>query len=218
MIFTLTKYITHPHINTSYLCILHPYLLLYKGRDFHDFMTYWSIQPNVTVQCFTGTQIPGISGRKFPAEMCNNDKNDNRYPIGLMIYNEQDLEKLIKKFDATMCALAYSDLNYDTVQSLAARVNAAGCKFIQLPPALTQLHSTKKVIAVCATRTGTGKSQTTRYIADYLKRQGKKIAVVRHPMPYDKVLLDQRCQRFEALGDLVKFKCTIEEREVSRLY
>ena len=135
-----------------------------------------------------------------------------------MIYNEQDLEKLIKKFDATMCALAYSDLNYDTVQSLAARVNAAGCKFIQLPPALTQLLSTKKVIAVCATRTGTGKSQTSRYIADYLKRQGKKIAVVRHPMPYDQVLLDQRCQRFEALGDLVKFKCTIEEREVSRLY
>ena len=84
-----------------------------------------------------------------------------------------------------MCALAYSDLHYDTVQSLAARVNAAGCKFIQLPPQLTQLKSTKPVIAICATRTGTGKSQTTRFIADYLKKQGKAIAVVRHPMPYD---------------------------------
>jgi predicted GTPase len=85
-----------------------------------------------------------------------------------------------------MCALAYSDLNYDTVQSLAARVNAAGCKFVQLPPKLTQLVSTTKpVIAICATRTGTGKSQTTRFVADYLKKKGKKIAVIRHPMPYD---------------------------------
>ena len=95
------------------------------GRDFHDFMTYWSIQPDVVVQCFTGTQIPGISGRMYPAEMCNNDKNGNRYPNGLMIYSENDLEKLIEKFEATMCALAYSDLNYDTVQSLAARVNVS---------------------------------------------------------------------------------------------
>jgi predicted GTPase len=84
-----------------------------------------------------------------------------------------------------MCALAYSDLNYDTVQSLAARVNAAGCKFVQLPPKLTQLVSTKPVICICATRTGTGKSQTTRFVADYLKKKGKKIAVIRHPMPYD---------------------------------
>lgn len=100
-------------------------LSAYKGRDFHDFMTYWSLQPNVEVQCFTGTQIPGIVGRAFPAEMCNNDKNGNRYPDGLMIYSETDLEKLIKDFGATMCALAYSDLNYDTVQSLAARVNVS---------------------------------------------------------------------------------------------
>ena len=150
-----------------------------------------------------------------------------------------------------MCALAYSDLNYDTVQSLAARVNAAGCKFIQLPPKLTQLKSTKPVIAVCATRTGTGKSQTTRFIADFLKRQGRKIAVVRHPMPYDQgallyymlliffilnvfllafdsniillfyllaVLLNQRCQRYEVLDDLVKYRCTIEEREEYELH
>lgn len=188
------------------------------GRDFHDFMTYWSIQPNVVVQCFTGTQIPGIAGRLYPAELCHNDKNGNRYPNGLMIYNEQDLEKLIGDFGATMCALAYSDLNYDIVQSLAARVNASGCKFIQLPPALTQLHSTKPIISVCATRTGTGKSQTTRFIADYLKKHGKTVAVVRHPMPYDQVLLNQRCQRYEVLEDLVRYKCTIEEREEYELH
>lgn len=88
-----------------------------------------------------------------------------------------------------MCALAYSDLNYDTVQSLGARVNAAGCKFIQLPPKLTQLKSSKPIVSICATRTGTGKSQTTRFIADYLKKQGKKIAVVRHPMPYDQGMI-----------------------------
>eukprot|EP01083_Nonionella_stella_P052890 140170_1 len=130
-----------------------------------------------------------------------------------MIYNEQDPEKLIGDFGATMCALAYSDLNYDIVQSLAARVNASGCKIIQLPPALTQLHSTKPIISVCATRTGTGKSQTTRFIADYLKKHGKTVAVVRHPMPYDQVLLNQRCQRYEVPEDLVRYKCTIEERE-----
>ncbi|KAL9181338.1 hypothetical protein ACHAXT_010143 [Thalassiosira profunda] len=189
-----------------------------RGRDFHDFMTYWSIQPNVVVQCFTGTQIPGIEGRLFPAEMCRNDLNGNRYPEGLMIYSEQDLEALIERFGATMCALAYSDLNYDTVQSLAARVNAAGCKFVQLPPVLTQLRSTKPLIAVCATRTGTGKSQTTRFIAEHLQKQGKTVAVVRHPMPYDEVLLNQRCQRYEVLADLVKYRCTIEEREEYELH
>ncbi len=88
-------------------------------------MLYWSLQPDIDVKCFTGTQIPGISGRRFPPELCNNDKNGNRYPDGLMIYSENELETLIKDFGATMCALAYSDLNYDTVQSLAARVNVS---------------------------------------------------------------------------------------------
>ncbi|KAL7520840.1 hypothetical protein ACHAWX_005544 [Stephanocyclus meneghinianus] len=119
---------------------------------------------------------------------------------------------------STMCALAYSDLSYDTVQSLASRVNAAGCKFVQLPPKLTQLRSTKPVIAICATRTGTGKSQTTRFVADYLKKKGKTVAVVRHPMPYDAVLMNQRCQRYEVLQDLVKYNCTIEEREEYELH
>lgn len=135
-----------------------------------------------------------------------------------MIYPEDDLEKLVKQFDATTCALAYSDLSYDTVQSLASRVNALGCKFVQLPPSLTALPSSKPVIAICATRTGVGKSQTTRYVADYLKKMGKKIAVVRHPMPYDQVLLKQRCQRYEVVEDMDKYDCTIEEREEYELH
>lgn len=188
------------------------------GRDFHDFMTYWSVKPNTVVKCFTGVQIPGISHRRFPPEMCRNDKNDNLYPDGLMVYPQDEIEDLIKRFDATTCALAYSDLNYDTLQSLAARVNAAGCKFVQLPPALTYIKSIKPVIAICATRTGVGKSQTTRFIADYLKKVGKKIAVVRHPMPYDQVLLRQRCQRYETLEDMDKYDCTIEEREEYELH
>ena len=141
-------------------------------------MTYWSLQPNVSVVCFTSTQIPGIGGRLFPAEMCNNHKNGNRYPNGLMIYDQNELEALIEEHGVTMCALAYSDISYDKVQSLAARVNSKGCKFIQVPPALTQLQSSKPVVSICATRTGTGKSQTTRAIADYLKKMVRQFDVV----------------------------------------
>jgi predicted GTPase len=188
------------------------------GRDFHDFMVYWSTEQDVCVKCFTETQIPGIEYRNFPPEMCQNDKNGNRYREGIQIFPEDQLEDLIERFDVDTCALAYSDLSYDTVQALAARVTAAGASFVQLPPKLTMLPSCKPLIAICATRTGTGKSQTTRFVADYLKKKGKKVAVVRHPMPYDQVLLDQRCQRYEKLEDLVKYKCTIEEREEYELH
>jgi len=135
------------------------------GRDFHDFITYWSVHPNADVKCFTGTQIPGIENRTFPSVMCNNDKNGNKYPDGVRIYPEKSLEQLIERFDANTVALAYSDLKYDTVQSLAARSNTSGCKFVQLPPSATMVESTKPLISVCASRTGVGKSQTTRYIA-----------------------------------------------------
>jgi hypothetical protein len=135
------------------------------GRDFHDFITYWSTAPNADVKCFTGAQIPGIDHRVFPSEMCNNDNNFNKYPNGLKIYPESSLEDLVKRFDADTVALAYSDLSYDIVQSLASRANAAGCKFVQLPPKLTMVESTKPIVSVCASRTGVGKSQTTRYIA-----------------------------------------------------
>lgn len=189
------------------------------GRDFHDFQVYWKARPDVQVVCFTGTQIPGISGRVFPAELCHNDDHDdgnnkNAYPDGINIFDEADMESLIKKFSVDTVALAYSDLRYDTVQSLAARANACGCSFVQLPPKLTMLASSSKpVVAVCASRTGVGKSQTTRAIAKYYRNQGRKVAVVRHPMPYDRDILSQRCQRYETMDDLDRYRCTIEERE-----
>ncbi len=135
------------------------------GRDFHDFITYWSKQPSVEVVCFTAAQIPGIDDRTFPSEMCNNDLNSNRYPNGVKIFPEDKLEELVARFGATTVAMAYSDLSYDTVQSLASRANATGCKFVQLPPHLTMVESSKPVISVCASRTGVGKSQATRYVA-----------------------------------------------------
>jgi len=127
------------------------------GRDFHDAIVYWTKQPNVEVKAFTATQIPGIEGRQFPADMCNNDQNGSRYPDGIPIYAEKSLEEVIESTNTTTCALAYSDLSYDTVQKLAARVNAAGAKFVQLPPHLTMVESTKPVVSVCASRTGVGK-------------------------------------------------------------
>lgn len=135
------------------------------GRDFHDFITYWSKQPNVEVVCFTAAQIPGIDDRTFPSEMCNNDLNNNRYPNGVKIFPEHMIEELVERFGANTVTMAYSDLSYATVQSLASRANAAGCKFVQLPPHLTMVESTKPVISVCASRTGVGKSQATRYVA-----------------------------------------------------
>lgn len=183
------------------------------GRDFHDFQVYWSGLPDVEVVCFTGTQIPGITGRLFPPELCNNAHNKNSYPKGIEIFDEANMESLIETYKVDTVALAYSDLPYDTVQSLAAQANACGCKFVQLPPKLTMLTSTKPVIAVCASRTGVGKSQTTRYISKYYKGKGYTVAVVRHPMPYDKDILSQRCQRYQTIEDLDKYYCTIEERE-----
>ena len=183
------------------------------GRDFHDFITYWSKKPNTEVKAFTGQQIPGIDNRRFPKELCNNDLNGNLYPDGIQIYPEATLEDLIRQTKATTCALAYSDLSYDTVGSLASRVNAAGCEFVQLPPEVTMVESKKPVIAVCASRTGVGKSQTTRYIANYFKNKGLKVAVVRHPMPYSQDLMSQRVQKYEEVSDMDKYDCTIEERE-----
>jgi predicted GTPase len=183
------------------------------GRDFHDFITYWSKKPNTEVTAFTGQQIPGIDHRTFPKELCNNDLNGNLYPNGIQIHPEASLEELIRQTKATTCALAYSDLSYETVGSLASRVNAAGCQFVQLPPAYTMVESNKPLIAVCASRTGVGKSQTTRYIANYFKNKGLKVAVIRHPMPYDQNLLAQRVQRYEKESDMDKYHCTIEERE-----
>jgi predicted GTPase len=177
------------------------------GRDFHDFNTYWKDRPEYNVVAFTATQIPDIDGRVYPAGLTG-----QRYPGGIPIHAEEELESLIKEHDVKICAQAYSDLNYNTVMSLAARVNAAGAHFIMLSPHDTMLPSSKPVIAICAVRTGCGKSQTTRAVCDILKKQGKKVAVARHPMPYGD-LEKQVCQRFAEYADMDKHECTIEERE-----
>jgi predicted GTPase len=182
------------------------------GRDFHDFNVYWKNRPEFNVVAFTATQIPDIDGRKYPPSL-----SGDRYPDGIPIHAEEELEALIKKHDVKLCALAYSDLNYKTVMSLAARVNAAGASFIMLTPHETMVKSCKPVIAICAVRTGCGKSQTTRAVCEILKKQGKKVAVVRHPMPYGD-LAKQACQRFAELADMDKHECTIEEREEYELH
>lgn len=178
------------------------------GRDFHDFNVYWRDHPNYEVAGFTANQIPDIEKRAFPAELAG-----PRYPEGIPIFPEEQFEALIPKLKVDLCALAYSDLSYADVMHKAARAASAGADFIMLSPEHTQIASQKPVIAVCATRTGCGKSQTTRYIAKILKSMGKRVAAIRHPMPYGGDLAKQVCQRFESLADLDRHQCTIEERE-----
>ena len=182
------------------------------GRDFHDFNVYWKNHPEYRVVAFTATQIPDIDGRSYPPILSGPD-----YPEGIPIHSQDDLEDLIRKHDVKVCALAYSDLNYHTVMSLASRVNAAGAHFIMLSPHDTMLPSSKPVIAICAVRTGCGKSQTTRAVCEILKKMGKKVAVARHPMPYGD-LSKQVCQRYAELSDMDKYECTIEEREEYELH
>ena len=177
------------------------------GRDFHDFNVYWKNHEDVEVVCFTATQIPDIEGRVYPPEL-----SGPRYPDGIQIHPEDDLEKLIKEHNVDVVTLAYSDLPHEFVMHQGARVNAAGADFFMLSPKHTMIPSNKPVIAVCAVRTGCGKSQTSRRVSQILKDMGKKVAVIRHPMPYGD-LTQQICQRFATLEDMDKHKCTIEERE-----
>jgi predicted GTPase len=177
------------------------------GRDFHDFNVYWRDRDDVEVICFTATQIPDIDGRVYPAELAG-----PKYPDGIPIYDEAELDTLIAKHDVSKVALAYSDLPFSFVMHQAARVNAAGAEFIMLSPHQTMLESSKPVIAVCAVRTGCGKSQVSRRVTAILKEMGLKVGAARHPMPYGD-LTAQRCQRFAELSDLDTHKCTIEERE-----
>jgi predicted GTPase len=177
------------------------------GRDFHNFNIYFRNNPNYEVVAFTAEQIPGIAGRKYPRELAG-----RLYKKGIKIYPEDELPKLIKKFDVDKVVLSYSDLPYMHLMHKAAIVNASGADFVLLGPNSTMLKSKKRVIAVCAVRTGCGKSQTTRYISEILKRKKIKFVVVRHPMPYG-YLRKQICQRFETYADLKKYNCTIEERE-----
>jgi len=177
------------------------------GRDFHNFNTYFRDKPEFNVVAFTAAQIPDIAGRKYPAELAG-----KLYPKGIPIHLESDLPKLIKTLKVHECVFAYSDVPYTHVMGVGAIVNAAGATFRLLGPADTQVKSTKPVIAVCAVRTGSGKSQTSRKIVQMLMAKGLKVVAIRHPMPYGD-LVAQKVQRFATVADLKKHKCTIEEME-----
>lgn len=177
------------------------------GRDFHNFNTYFRQDNNYQVVAFTAAQIPDIDGRKYPAELAGPN-----YPNGIPIYAEQDLEKLIADKKIDICVFSYSDVPYKKVMEISARVNAAGASFMLLGPRDTMIESTKPVISVCATRTGCGKSQTSRKVIESLMAQGLKVVAIRHPMPYGD-LVKQKVQRFATIDDLKLHKCTIEEME-----
>jgi predicted GTPase len=177
------------------------------GRDFHNFNTYYRNNPDYNVVAFTAAQIPDIDGRKYPAQLAG-----KQYPKGIPIFAESDLPELIKKYKVDICNFAYSDVPYNRVMNLSAIVNSAGANFFLLGPRDTMIKSTKPVIAVGATRTGCGKSQTSRRIIEILMAKGLKVVAVRHPMPYGD-LVAQKVQRFETIKDLEKHKCTIEEME-----
>ena len=177
------------------------------GRDFHNFNTYYRGNPDYNVVAFTAAQIPDIEGRKYPTELAG-----NLYPEGIPIHAEEDLQSLIKQHNVNDCVFSYSDLAYNKVMGISAIVNAAGANFILLGPGDTMIKSEKPVISVVATRTGCGKSQTSRKIVEYLMDKGLKVVAIRHPMPYGD-LVAQKVQRFAELSDLEKHKCTIEEME-----
>lgn len=177
------------------------------GRDFHNFNTYFRDNEMYDVVAFTAAQIPDIDGRKYPSELAG-----RLYPQGIPIYAESEVEKLIKDLKVDTCVFSYSDVTYNKVMGISAIVNAAGADFMLLGPAQTQIKSTKPVIAVCAVRTGCGKSQTSRKVIEVLMEMGLKVVAVRHPMPYGN-LVEQKVQRFATVDDLKKHKCTIEEME-----
>lgn len=177
------------------------------GRDFHNFNTFFRDNDNYRVVAFTAAQIPDIDGRKYPAELAG-----KLYPEGIPIYHQNELAGLISGLEADICVFSYSDVPNQYVMRLSALVNASGAMFMLLGPEQTQLKSTKPVISVCATRTGAGKSQTSRKIVQMLMNKGLRVVAVRHPMPYGN-LLEQKVQRFAAISDLAKHKCTIEEIE-----
>lgn len=177
------------------------------GRDFHNFNTYFRKNSKYEVVAFTATQIPDIDNRCYPAELAG-----TLYPDGIPVYAENQLEKLISRLKADVCVFSYSDVTHQHVMETGARVNASGASFMMLGPRQTMLHSVKPVISVCATRTGAGKSQTSRYIIQILMEKGYKVVAVRHPMPYGD-LVKQKVQRFASMEDIEANNCTIEEME-----
>ncbi|MDP4185701.1 MAG: cyclic 2,3-diphosphoglycerate synthase [Bacteroidota bacterium] len=178
------------------------------GRDFHNFNTVFRGNQAYNVVAFTAAQIPDIDGRCYPASLAGKEL----YPSGIPIFPQDSLSQLIKKYQADDCVFSYSDVPYPIVMNLSAQVNAAGANFILMGPNATMVKSIKPVISVCATRTGCGKSQTSRRVIEILMAKGLKVVAVRHPMPYGD-LEAQKVQRFAAIADLEKYKCTIEEME-----
>lgn len=177
------------------------------GRDFHNFNVVFRGSKEFEVVAFTATQIPYISDRRYPKQL-----SGRGYPRGIQIYDESELPSLIRRLKADACILSYSDLSFTTVMEKASIVNAAGADFRLLAPQHTMLPSRKPVLAVCAVRTGSGKSQTTRYISLRLRELGLTPVIIRHPMPYGN-LRKQAVQRYAELADLDRNHCTIEERE-----
>ena len=177
------------------------------GRDFHNFNVLFRGNRSFEVVAFTATQIPYIAGRRYPADL-----SGRLYPRGIQIYDEADLPKLIRRLKADACILSYSDLSFNSVMEKGSLVNAAGADFWLISPEHTMVRSRKPVLAVCAVRTGCGKSQTTRYVSLLLRRLGLTPVIVRHPMPYGN-LKKQAVQRYAELADLDRYECTIEERE-----
>ena len=177
------------------------------GRDFHNFNTYFRDNEEFEVVAFTATQIPDIDERKYPSELAG-----NLYPNGIKIYDEKELSNLIKENNIDEVVFSYSDVTHERVMHNASLVNALGPDFRLLGNDKTMIKSTKPLISITATRTGCGKSQTSRKVVEILTEMGKKVASIRHPMPYGN-LNEQKVQRFAKLSDLEKHKCTIEEME-----
>ena len=177
------------------------------GRDFHNFNVYFRDNPDYEVVAFTATQIPNIEGRNYPPELAG-----PRYPKGIPIYPENDLASLIAEWAIDQVIFAYSDVPHEYVMHKASLVLAAGADFRLMGLNSTQIKSNKPVVAVCAVRTGSGKSQTTRRVSHILRSLGYRVAAIRHPMPYGD-LSKQAVQRFATYADLKAQQCTIEERE-----
>src|ERR671931_103632 len=177
------------------------------GRDFHNFNPVYRDHHEYEVVAFTATQIPNIEGRVYPAELAG-----SLYPDGIPIRHEDELEQLVREHAVDEVVFAYSDVTHEHVMHLASRALAAGASYRLISPRETMLASSTPTVAVCAVRTGSGKSQTTRHIAALLRESGKRVAVLRHPMPYGH-LTAQAVQRFERYEDLDAADATIEERE-----
>jgi predicted GTPase len=177
------------------------------GRDFHNFNVAFRDDERYEVVAFTATQIPGIGGRVYPSAL-----SGRLYPQGIPIYDEKDLTPLVRDLRVDQVIFAYSDVPHEVVMHRASQVMAAGADFRLMGPNTTMLKCAKPVVAICAVRTGSGKSQTTRHVASTLKSFGLNVVAVRHPMPYGD-LAKQAAQRFATYADLDRHECTIEERE-----